>query len=395
MVKMLSIKNRRLRVIGFAFYGLKILWYLIRTGKLRMAYNFWFVSMFSRDSGLALLDPFFNRFPWLNPYPWCLEVETSTACNLRCEICEHTYWLQDGKFKPQFMSFEQFKHIVDQFPRLKRIGPSGIGASFLNRDYLKMLEYVKKKRCYVEIFESFSHLKEHEIQALVDLEIDKIWVSIEAATKETYEKIRAGASFERTIANIRRLAQLRDQAGKPLPQLAFHFIITKHNLHEMMAYVDLVKDIIGDTDRHGTHIFFTALLYFPEVEHLRVAVPPELKEEVDARCRQYNIFCTWSDNITCDQPARKCMRWNEPYVLVTGDVQCCCGINEANQRPYQIEHAFGNLLKVDFKDLWYSDAYGKFRKALRADVFPPLCKYCRAYRAKNSIMGQPGAGVRS
>jgi len=377
----MAIKNKRLKVIGFAWYGLKILLYLARKGKLKMAWNFLFVSLFSRDSGLALLDPLFRRFPRLNPYPWCIEIETSTACNLKCVMCEHTYWHEP----PKFMTFDQFKRVIDQFPRLKRVGPSGIGNAFLNPDYPRMLEYLKKRNCYVEIFESCALLKERDIQTLVDLEIDKIWVSIEAATKDTYEKIRVGGNFEKTLSNIRLLAQLRDKARKPLPQLAFHFIVNKLNIGEMLPYVDMVKDIVGDTKKHGTFIFFTALLYFPEVDHLRISVSEELKNKTDERCRELHIFNAWSDNITVDCPASQCMRWNEPFVLVSGDVQCCCAINEANQRAYQLKHSFGNLFQTHFRDLWHSDVYGNFRKTLRGNVFPPICKYCRAFLAKNML----------
>lgn len=375
----MTVKNRRLRIIGYAWYGFKILLYLLGQGKWQKAWNYLFVSLFSRDAGLALLDPFFRRFPRLNPYPWCLEIETSTACNLKCIICEHTYWREP----PRFMTFDQFKHIVDQFPRLKRMGPTGIGNAFLNPEYLRMLAYLKKKNCYIDIFESFAMLKERDLQALVELEIDKVWVSLEAATPETYEKIRVGGNFEKTLANIRRLAELRDKARRLLPQLAFHFIITKWNIDEMLLYVDLVKSLVGDTKRHGTMIFFTALLYFPEVENLRVALSAELKDQVDQRCREHHIFNTWNCNLTVDRPACECMRWNEPFVLVSGDVQCCCGINEANQRAYQVQHSFGNLLRTDFKDLWYSDVYGNFRRMLRQNVFPPICRYCRTFRAQN------------
>lgn len=377
----MAVRNKRLKVIGFAWYGFKIILYLLRTGKIKRAWNYLLVSLFSRDSGLALLDPFFRRFPRLNPYPWCIEIETSTACNLKCIFCEHSYWQE----KPRFMTFEQFKHIVDQFPGLRRAGPSGIGNAFLNPDYPRMLAYLKQRNCYVELFESCAHLKESDIQTLVDLEIDKIWVSIEAATKETYEKIRVGARFENTLANVRRLAELRDKAGKPVPQLGFLFVINKLNIDDMLSYVEMVKNIIGDTKKHGTFIFFTGLLYFPETNHLRVQVGDELKKKVDQRCRDLHIFNAWSDNITVDRQACECMRWNEPFVLVNGDVQCCCAINEANQRAYQVRHSFGNLFQVHFKDLWYSDVYGDFKRALQKNVFPPICKYCRTFQAKNMM----------
>ena len=66
-----------------------------------------------------------------------MEIEVTTRCNLKCIICEHTYWDEPNRD----MSFEQFKGIVDQFPKLKWIGLTGIGESFINKDFMKMLRY--------------------------------------------------------------------------------------------------------------------------------------------------------------------------------------------------------------------------------------------------------------
>lgn len=369
-------KNRRLKVIGYTKYRLSILLYLLRTGNFRMAYSFLFVCLFSRDSGLALLDPFWRTFPKWNPYPWSLEVETTTRCHLKCAMCEHTYWNE----KPRDMSFDQFRHIIDQFPGLKWIGMTGIGSSYLNKDFPRMLEYVKQRHCYVELFDSFDLIGEKEARALIDLEIDKVWVSMEAATKATYETIRVGAKFERTLENIRRFVGLKVSSRKPLPELWFHFIVSKLNRDEVMAYVDLVKDLVGDTRKHGTLIFWSALLAFDQVNDLRATVPETLKEQVDARCKALNIYSTWNLNLSALNPVTRCMRWTEPFVLVSGNVQCCCAINEANQRNHQVATSFGDLLHTPFQDLWYSNRYSNFIKTIRSGKLPACCKYCRVFR---------------
>ncbi len=370
---------RRARLWGFARHRLIMLGYLVRTGKWRMAANFLFVCLFSRDSGLALLDPLWRRFPKLNPYPWQIEVETTTRCHLKCAMCEHTYWDQ----KPRDMTFDEFRGVVDQFPRLKWIGVTGIGSSFLNKDFPRMIELVKARNCYVELFDSFDLLDEEKARKLVDLEIDKVWVSMEAATKETYEKIRVGARFERTTENIRRFFQIKQAARKPLPEVWFHFIVSQWNVGEMLAYVDLVKELVGDTRRHGTMIFWSALLCFGEVDDLRAQVPESLKKSIDARCAELGIFSTWNINLECLQPVVRCMRWTQPFILATGHAQCCCAINEANQRNYQIQTSFGNLFETHFSKLWSSDIYDDFRRTIRAGKMPACCKYCRVYQAVN------------
>ena len=58
-------------------------------------YNFYF----SRDPLKAMINYY------LKPMPEWFEFESSTTCQFRCKMCEHTYW----KEPPQFMSFETFK----------------------------------------------------------------------------------------------------------------------------------------------------------------------------------------------------------------------------------------------------------------------------------------------
>ena len=101
------------------------------------------------------------------------------------------------------MSFEEFKKIIEQFPRLKWIGLSGIGSAFLNKDFLKMLRLLKAKGIFVEFFDTFDLITPQISEELVRLGIDKIWMSIDAAKKQTYELIRVGGDFDRVINNLK------------------------------------------------------------------------------------------------------------------------------------------------------------------------------------------------
>jgi MoaA/NifB/PqqE/SkfB family radical SAM enzyme len=101
-------------------------------------------------------------------------------------MCEHTYWNEVGRD----MTYDEFVYIIGQFPSLKWVGMTGIGTSFLNRDFLRMIEYVKSRKIDVEIYDSFHLLTKDRAKELVRLKVDKIIASIDAATSATYEKIR-------------------------------------------------------------------------------------------------------------------------------------------------------------------------------------------------------------
>lgn len=372
---------RRLKVLGLIWSRIRLFLYLIRTGKFKNAYSLMFSSLFVRDAGLAVADWIYRINPDLAPYPEAIEVEVTTRCHLKCVICEHTYWSEP----PRDMSFDEFKRIIDQFPKLKWIGLSGIGSAFLNKDFLKMLRYLKSKGVFTEFYDTFDLIDRKTSEVLVEIGVDKIWMSLDAARKETYEKIRVGGNFDKVIGNLMNLIEVKKQRNTPVPEIWFHYIMNKHNVAEMPEYVDLIHSIVSKSKtNYATYIFFTSLLYFDKVEHLRPVLDEKLKNQVLEKARKYNLYVNWNENVLANKPVTDCTKWTEPFILATGHAQPCCAINEANDRNHQKQHSFGNLLTEDFHDIWRSDKFRDLKKNIHNGVFPTICKHCRLYKRENA-----------
>lgn len=368
--------RRRLELLGLSYSRLRNFTHLVRKGRLRSAYSYAYSTALTRDAGLALADPLHRRFHSSRVYPRAIELEVTTRCNLRCRICEHTHWDEVG----EDMSFGDFKHIVDQFPDLRWMGITGIGEQFLNPDFMDMLAYLKGRGVFVEFFNSGNMMTPERSRRLVELGVDKIWISMEAATASTYESTRVGARFERVVENVRELFRIKRELNSATPEVWFHYIVTTDNLHEAPDFVDLVADLASQSRNYATLIFWTSLLHFPEVEDLYVAeIPDSIREEVERRAARAGIYSNWNQNTTELRSVTQCTRWTEPFILVSGHVQPCCAINEANQRPYQRETAFANLLEEDFRDVWRSDRYRDFLATIRRGELPEPCKYCRLF----------------
>ncbi len=368
---------KRLRFITIIYSRLRNIFHLLKKKKFKNAYSYLWSGLFTRDSGLALFDSLWRIFPDLAPYPQAIEIEPTTRCHLKCVICEHTYWNNP----PKDLTFEEFKQIVSQFPRLKWVGTTGIGSSFLNLDFIKMLEYLKEKGVYIEFFDTFDLISKDISNKLIDLMIDKIWVSFDAATKETYEKIRAGASFDKTLNNVKNILLLKKERKTLFPEIWFHYIINKYNMEEMPAYVDLVAELIKNIPNASTLIFFTGLMEFKEVMPLKAwEIPDKIIKAVYKKAHSYGIYINWNENIERKQPPKKCVKWTEPFVLATGHIQPCCVLNEANEREFQKENAFMNLLKGNFYDFWYSKKFRTFINTLHCNKFPKICKNCKVYQ---------------
>jgi len=276
------------------------------------------------------------------------------------------------------MSFEEFKSIVDQFPSLKWIGLTGIGESFLNKDFMTMLRYVKSRNILVELYDNFLLIDEKVARPLVEIGVDRILVSLDGATKETYEAIRVGSNFEHVLKNVKCLFQIRKEKNTYFPQIDFHFIVTKVNIHEIPQYIELVHSLV---DNERASVQFTRMLHeFSEIKNLFVEIPEETIEVAEEKAKELGIGITWNADVPPNKPPiKKCTEWIMPFIFVTGHVIPCCSGNEAGHRDFQKEHSLGNIFEQSFKDIWYGQKHKRLRETLRQGKIPTPCSNCCLY----------------
>ena len=354
----------------------------LRTRGLRYTYNNWWMTTFwnPNDPVSALLgDTVYRKlFPALGwePFPSMVEIEMTTKCPLRCVICEHTYWNE----APRHMSFEQLRHIVDQFPPLKGTALTGIGENLTNPDFPRMYDYLRKRPgghgTFVELYDNFYLMNEIKAKEVLDARLDRILVSLDAATPETYALLRPGSDFERVIHNVKRFMALRRQRTDWMPQIIFHFIVTRSNFHEISDYIELARSCGVNS------IFVTQMLHrFKEVEPYYMEVPESFIEEANAKASSLGMELKWNLDIHrgSKPDMRLCRAWLQPFIYVTGHVVSCCAMNEANVRDFQKENCLGNVFEQPFREIWYGDRYKEFRRLIRSGYAHPLCKDCPVY----------------
>lgn len=362
--------------------------YLLVNHGLRSLYSFLYTKTFvptgegSGELAMYLVGPLIRTFPQLAPYPRYVEVEVTTRCDKRCIICEHTYWKEPSVD----LTFDQFKHIIDQFQNLKWINLTGEGDAFLNRDYLKIIRYLKERGVAIYLVDSFNLVTKSIALELVRLGVDGIYISFDGATKETYEGIKAGCRYEETLQNIKSIVEAKKELGSPIPEICFRYVINKLNVHEMPDFVRLMRDLAprqqwGDWSK----IHFVGLLAFPEIEHLYLRkIPKHIVKETLRIAEEHpdNLPVVFAHTEPDEFPSmNKCLAWMEPYIMMGGYVLPCCAVLMSNKRSWLREHALGNLLKQDFEDIWNSPRYRLFRHTVNkpGNPVPLLCRGCRGY----------------
>ncbi|TET84001.1 MAG: radical SAM protein [Candidatus Nealsonbacteria bacterium] len=359
--------------------------YVHKKRGLKGVYNFLFAKLFVSDEGgeMSLLDPLFRAFPWLVKYPYKIEVEHTTICNKKCIICEHTYWQE----KSERLDFEQFKKIVDQFPKLKWINITGEGSGFFNSDFLKMIKYLRDRDVSVNFVDEFDLLDEEKARKLIEYGVNCIWISMDGAIKETYEKIKVGCNFDKVVRNIKMFLDLKKEYNSSLPTLCFRFIVNTLNYKEMPKMAELINSFkeYGDLGE-GTKLEFAGLLTFKEIEKYYLPeVPEEVLEETVKKGKELGIKVQFSHiGESKLPPVKKCAAWAEPYIMIGGYVLPCCAVLMSNKRPFLRKNSFGNLNENSFKEIWNSKRYKKFRSLIPKDKgpVPIFCAGCRGYNTR-------------
>lgn len=313
----------------------------------------------------------------INKYPTLYNIEISTRCNLKCIMCEYRYWTNAGRD----MSFDEFKKVYSKipwisrvfYPHLLRFALSGIGEAFMNKDALKIMEFIKKKNGFITLADNFTLITEKTAEKIIDIGVDEIFISLDGATKEVYEKIRLGANFDKVIKNIRYLVFLKKKLNKLLPKLVVRFVPMKENIHELPLFINLVESM------GLNEIEIPALYTFEQNKDLNFDYNDFVKflneaEKIAAdKNIKLNVFKAKQDISECARVK------NSLYIICNGEILPCCALNQRNIREEIEKYSFGNIYKNNIAKIWNSDRYKKFRNAIIAGKMPKICEGCYWY----------------
>ena len=146
------------------------------------------------------------------------------------------------------MSFEIFKGIVDDLWKLgtRRIDLIGRGEPFNNRAAMKMIRYAKSRDMHIQLVSNGSRVTQPIAKELVALEVDRLNVSLNAGTPQTYPQIHVTESPEKYLGvkkNLRFLSDCKIAAGSGKPVISLSFVINSRNYFEIEQMVEAAREV--------------------------------------------------------------------------------------------------------------------------------------------------------
>lgn len=173
-------------------------------------------------------------------FPQVILIDNFNGCNLRCSICDHKN-MQNYR-RIQIMDIGLYKKIIDEIAVIKpdaRVWEIFFGDPFLCKDMAARIRYAKDKGLKDVVLNTNGVLMTVErAKPFIQAGLDAIYVGMDAATGETYSKIRVGGDFDKTVQNVLDYRDLLKKYGNGRQKLFVQFVISDVNEHEADDFKD-------------------------------------------------------------------------------------------------------------------------------------------------------------
>lgn len=278
-------------------------------------------------------------------FPKMVIAGISFACNAECIHCVYSRFSETKEStakKNIFMEEDIFKKIANECSKyhwtLLRL--VGFGEPMLHPRFIEMVNYAKGIGCNVGIITNGSLLDEKIARFLLESEIDAVDISVDAFSKETYEKIRRGLNFEKLVDNVKMFVTMRDKMQKD----TFIFCSIVEQKEVMLELSEALEFWGNIADKAVSRKFLTFGLL--EDEEKRVPY-------YETRVPCFLLY----DRINVD---------------VNGQIRLC-GYDSFGKTD------FGNIKDTKIREAWHSKELNRIRKCHQDGRFEDtgICKDCQ------------------
>jgi len=251
-----------------------------------------------------------------------------------------------------------FQRAIDQLaPTLSYLIFYFQGEPFLNPRFLEMVNYASQRGIYTATSTNGHFLNSENARATVASSLDRLIISIDGTSQETYQSYRVGGSLEKVIEGTKNIMYWKKELKSKTPHVIFQFLVVKPNEHQIPEVYTLAESLGVD------HVELkTAQIY--DYENGSELMP------LQERYSRYRKMKNGRYEIK-NKLLNECWKmWHSCVVTWDGKVVPCCFDKDAH-------FVLGDLNKNSFREIWNGEAYNEFRSSLirsRSEI--EICKNC-------------------
>jgi wyosine [tRNA(Phe)-imidazoG37] synthetase (radical SAM superfamily) len=276
-------------------------------------------------------------------YPDRVYIESTNYCNLKCIMCPTGLGIIQ---RPKgYMDMTLYRAIMDEIGPL--IGSAVLhswGEPLMHPELFEMIRIGKRHDVRMETSTNITILNTERARAVLDAGLDVLYLAMDGATKETYERVRVNAKWDKSLRNVDRFLELKAQR-RGTTRVIMQIIAMNETRAEVDAFVQRWNR--------------------PEVDVVNVKHLDTWGDQVDA--------------ITEHKPAAELMPmkrvpcpnlWYHGYIFWDGTLTSC-------ERDYDQKTPLGNVGDAGVLAAWNGPAMQALRqKHVDGDFTAPACERC-------------------
>lgn len=294
--------------------------------------------------------------PFKSQAPIALSIEPTTSCNLRCPECPSG--LRQFTRPTGMLQKKLFEQIITEHQKtLLQLTFYFQGEPYLNPDFLEMVKTAAERNIFTATSTNAHYLDEENARKTVESKLDKLIISIDGITQESYSTYRAGGQLDKVLEGAKNIVEWKRKLNSKTPHIVFQFIAMKQNENQISEIHQLGKDIGVDEVQ-----IKTAQIY--DFENGSGLIP---QNEKYSRYRK-NKKGKWEIK---NELQNRCFRmWSSCVITWDGMVVPCCFDKDA-------KYPMGDLKIQSFNEIWNNQKYNDFRKSiLKSRKEIDICKNC-------------------
>ncbi len=288
--------------------------------------------------------------------PISVSIEPTTSCNLRCPECPSG--LRSFTRPTGMLQGDMFRNVIDQLsPALSYLTFYFQGEPYLNPGFLDMVQYASGKGIYTATSTNAHYLNDDHARETVRSGLDRLIISIDGTSQETYEAYRIGGEIDKVIEGTKNVLRWRKELKSKTPHVIFQFLVVRPNEHQVPEVFALAKKIgVDKVDLKSAQIYD-----YKQGSDLIPTIDRYSRYRREAN-GSYTIKNEWQNH---------CWKmWHSCVITWDGKVVPCCFDKDAH-------HVMGDLKEDSFENIWKSETYRQFRSSLiRSRKEIEMCKNC-------------------
>ena len=303
----------------------------------------------------------------LNSKPRRIVCELTNACNLSCIMCGRNAW----DFHVTRFKMEWFDKISSLLNYAEEVTLMGWGEPTVHPQFEEILKNLNKYP--VKKYFCTNGMKLGELtDAIFENHVDIIAISLDGANKDTNDKIRRGADFNKIVNSLKNIVAIKKERGLNYPYMNFVFTAMEENYPQIPDLVDLAAEIGLDEVKV---VYFTSFredldnqTLFDKQDEVRKVFDAAVERADKAGILMKLPFIQGEDPAG-DDLHRPCYSvWRDLFIGSDGFIRPCMST------PVKFIH-IDDVDSID--ELWNHPKYQRFRKIVNDNLnMEKTCMTC-------------------